>query len=257
MKLKFIIDIAHRGSQTATMNFSKGPGFLLTTALLLGGCADNLIDTPPDASATDAGLTNPKIQHSDLNGVTTTIIDASDKSQWVFLDLDDRAYPAADGQGKGAWDLAFRRVKVHLNGGINGDGNVQGQFVEGQGVFDATNSAPSGTFETDQAVEHDPNTDPFQEAGLLFGFWYDYAPQGHVVTPKPRAYIIQSNKGALFKLQILDYYNQAKSPAIITIKWARLPTQEQLHLYALLDTPPSAEDGGAKIIAVLDEPSRH
>lgn len=218
------------------------------------GCGEDLIDN----AATQGGQTpgpgvgDPKIQHQTENGVTTTILDASDKTSWVFLDLDDGAYPAVDAQGKGPWDLAFRRVKIHLNGGINGDGNVQGQFVEGEGSFDAT-TTPGGTFDTDKQVEIDPNTDPFGEAGLLFGFWYDYAPQGHVVTPKARTYVIQSNKGALYKLQILDYYNEAKTPAIITIKWAPLPSQEQLYLYAMLDAPEPTPQEGARIVAVMDD----
>lgn len=239
------------------MAFSKGLASLFVAALLLSGCEDNLIDDPQSSSTPGAQSpgTNPKIQHSDQNGITTTVLNASDKTQWVYLDLDDRAYPAVDAQGKGAWDLAFRRVKIHLNGGIHGDGNVQGTFVEGEGTFDATTQVPKGPFETDTAIEQDPNTDPFGEAGLLFGFWYDYAPVGHVVTPKPRAYVIQSNKGALFKLQILDYYNEAKSPAIITIKWSRLPAQTQFQYYAMLGTLGEPKGSGAKIVAVLEDNS--
>lgn len=235
----------------------KTLGPLLFAGLFLSGCEDNLIKAPesPDAAGTPGknASEDPKVHHKTEKGVTTTVLDASDKSAWVYLDLDDRAYPAADASGKGPWDLAFRRVKIHLNGGINGDGNVQGQFVEGEGSFDATKQAPGGALESDKKVEIDPNTDPFGEAGLLFGFWYDYAPQGHVVTPKARTYVIQSNQGKLFKLQILDYYNQAKSPAIITIKWAPLAAQEQFHLYAMIHPSLPSEQNGARIIAVMDD----
>lgn len=241
------------------------PRTLLLVAPLLTGCSDNLIDNNGDGTggtnaqgnssakggSTDAPLPNPdpKINHERDGDGYKSKIDASDRGSWVYLDLDERAYPAADAKQEGAWDLALRRVKLRLNGGISGKSNVAGKFVEGSDAFDKMKNSPGGPFETDKKGKSDPSTDPFGEDGMVFGFWYDYASEGHVVTPKPRAYVIQSNKGAIFKLQILDYYNAAKTSGHYTIRWSKLPKQSKFYNYAASHY--SNTPNQARLLAVL------
>lgn len=225
------------------------------------GCGEDLIEQkepstttgnpsgagPAPGSQTALPSPDPKVKHERDGEGYKTRLDATDRKAWVYLDLDDRAYPAADAAEGGAWDLAFRRVNIRLNGGISGKGNVGGTVVEGQDAFDKTKQSPGGAFEQDKQGNSDPNNDPFGEAGLVFGFWYDYEPKNHVVTPKPRTYIIQSNQGKVFKLQILDYHNQAKTSAHYTVRWAPLPPQNHFFNYALN----KYKSQSARILAVI------
>lgn len=200
---------------------------MLALALGCPGCDDDLVDSPnaetglgsmPDAPPTP----HPGVQHEQQGEMWRSRIDASDKTQWVFLDLDDRAYPNVDENKVGSWDLAFQRVKIHVNGGITGSGGVTGLFIEGADAFANTAAAPVGDYVTDVEANADPAEDIFGEDGRVFGFWYDYASQGHVVTPKARTYVVKSTEHRYFKLKITDYYNAARTSAHYTIEWQEI-----------------------------------
>lgn len=267
MKLKFIIDIYGGPAQTPPMSYCQRLTPILFLLSLSVGCGEDLIDQGKSASSTSGGSTaapgaqgntqpavespDPKVKHERDGDGYKSKLDATDRASWVYLDLDERAYPAADASEAGAWDLAFRRVNIRVNGGKSGSGNVGGKLVEGADAFDKMNQSPEGDFGSDKEVPIDPNTDPFGEAGLVFGFWYDYAPEGHVVTPKARTYVIQSNQGKVFKLQILDYYNEAKTSAHYTVRWAPLPPQNRFYNYAMRELPLNYTAQGARILAVI------
>lgn len=264
--MKFIIDTLELGSQTWPMRCLLRFCSLLLAAPVLVGCQENLIDTNEDGTGGSSSQSNggngtgaqepdkvpspdPKISHEKDGSGYKSKIDASDREAWVFLDLDERVYPAADANEQGDWDLAIRRVKLRLNGGISGTSDVAGKFVDGKDAFDNMNKSPEGPFETDKKGNGDPSSDPFGEDGLVFGFWYDYQSEGHVVTPKPRAYVIQSNKGEIFKLQILDYYNAARTSGHYTIRWAKLPAQNKFYQYAAQYY--SSTPNQARLLAVI------
>lgn len=205
---------------------------LASLALALGACDDDILDDPNGTENADTGSKqggtggpgegpqDPKAQHEKMGELWTSHIDASNREEWVYLDLDDRIYPSADAQKQGVWDLSFQRVKVRVNGGVSGKGPVQGLFLEASQPFDSLNTAPAGPYSTDAKSQIDPSEDIFQNDGKVFGLWYDYATQGHVVTPKDRSYVIKTDKNQYFKLKITDYYNAAKTSGHYTIQWA-------------------------------------
>lgn len=227
------------------------PSFVLA-ALLAGGlfssCSDELLDDPPQdknsssgdlggtmtgsapagtdipsGDSTDTSSKDPDATHVEQGGVWISKINASNRTKWIFLDLDDRVFPAADAAEAGAWDLAFQRVRVRVNGGTGGPGSVTGLMVPGAQSFDNMTVAPSTGFVPDTTPEQKDPDDIFDQEGKVFSFWYEYTPDGHVVTPKEQSYAVKTDKGAVFKVQILDYYNEAKTSAHYTIRWARLP----------------------------------
>ncbi len=52
--------------------------------------------------------------------------------------------------------------------------------------------------------------------------WYDYDQETHILTPKDQVYIVQSVSGDYFKLQILDYYDDAGTSGYLKFKWATI-----------------------------------
>lgn len=206
--------------------------FLASLALSVSACDDDLLDeqngTESGGSGSGEGATggpgqgpqDPKVQHEKMGEQWSSQIDASNREEWVYLDLDDRVYPSADEQKQGLWDLSFQRVKVRVNGGVSGTGPVQGLFVEGPQAFESLSVAPAGPYTTDAKSQIDPSEDIFQNDGKVFGLWYNYATQGHVVTPKDRSYVIKTDKNQYFKVKITDYYNAAKTSGHYSIVWA-------------------------------------
>lgn len=213
------------------------------------GCDDDLIDDPGQSSTSAPGTTNsgmnsmgnstmpgstpgmmpgatpdPKVTHQQMGSEWVSKVNASSKSQWVYLDLDERRYPAADAQEQGAWDIAFQRVKVKLNGGVSGPGKVQAQAIDGATAYEMLQKAPSQGFGTDKMSEADPQTDPFKEQGMIFGRWYEYDQKTHVVMPKARAFVVQSGQNRFFKIKILNYYNEAKTSGHYTVQWSEIPS---------------------------------
>lgn len=123
------------------------PLVLLPLALVVGACGtEDPEDEVPDdhgGEATDPG--------------TTTVIDASSDTEWVYFDLDTLTeVTEADG-----WDLGFQRETLIVNGGVNGDGGVEVSFYEGYAY----------TFGEwgDQVPPHGWTTDA--NVALAFGLW--------------------------------------------------------------------------------------
>jgi hypothetical protein len=183
----------------------------LTLLVLVLACAPDLGD-----GLEDTGEDSERIEHEELGGgVLRTTIDASDETEWVYLDLDtaNEASPADAG-----WDLGFQRFDIIVNGGINGEAEVEVAIVEGID-FNSLTAVPDDTvWSSDAADGEDEGEDP----DLVFGDWYDYDFTTHVLTPKDRVYLIRSSDGSVFKWQIADYYSMAGSSGFPKFYWAPL-----------------------------------
>ncbi|MCB9766290.1 MAG: HmuY family protein [Alphaproteobacteria bacterium] len=143
--------------------------------------------------------------------VTTTCADATDESAWVSYDLDGAAFTEDD-----AWDLGIQRYHVRLNGGVSGDAGVEAAWVEAASL-DAVTEAPADGWRTDEA---DADADGVPE--YAFGDWYDYDPATHLLSPKARVWVVRSGEGALWKLRITGYYDDAGSGGHPCFEWAAL-----------------------------------
>jgi hypothetical protein len=204
---------------------------LLALAAAPLGCAESIgfDDTPADEEAEEAegdgdgdatgdgdGDEDERVEHDELGGgVVRTTVDASDEQAWVYLDLDSKAALA---EGVVGWDLGFRRFEIILNGGINGDEGVELAFIDGVDFETLTELPDDLTWITDAADGDDENMDP----DLAFFDWYDYDIATHVLTPKDRVYLVRSSDGALFKLQIANYYSEAGSSGFMQFYWAAI-----------------------------------
>ena len=186
---------------------------LLLLALALSGCAE---DIGFDEHGDDHHEAEELIVHEELGGgVVRSTVDASDEEAMVYLDLDGQATLE---EGEEGWDLGFRRFEVFLAGGISGDAGVEVAIVEGAAFEELTAVPDDATWRTDAEDGEDEDTDP----DLAFVDWYDYDFMTHVLTPKDRVYLVRSSDGAVFKLQIADYYSDTGTAGFLQFYWAPL-----------------------------------
>ncbi len=187
---------------------------LSLTVLLGAGCADD-IKPEPTPEPTETRITSSALG----NGVTRSIVDATQEEHWVYMDLDTglEVTPASP-ESSPDWDVAFKRFQVKSNGGISGTGGVQAVKLAGAD-FDAVTRAPVDGWIVDAEDSDDEGTEP-DFVFLTDGFWYDYDLATHALTPADQVYVVQSSGGAFFKIAFLGYYDAAGSSGFPTFQWA-------------------------------------
>jgi hypothetical protein len=200
---------------------------MLAIAAALPACAEDLRPDQPDAGVPggddddDGGGGPSHVTNTDNgDGTTTTVVDATRDADWVYLDLETAAEV---GEGDD-WDLAFQRFKIKLNGGVSGDGGMEVAILPGAD-FGAMVAAPADGWVTDVADGPDDDADP----DLAFGGWYAYDVATHVLTPNDQVYVVRSGAGGYFKLEMLDYYDDAGTSAFPKFRWGPVepPTDAQ------------------------------
>lgn len=203
-----------------------------TLAANLTGCAPNLAgsltgtnQTPTTGSQTGNGTQTAaaRITTTVSNGVSTSIIDAdaAKTGSWTYLSLGtgSEVSPASP-EASTDWDLAFQGTTIKANGGVSGSGNVSVARLEGVD-FDALTTAPAAGYVADAADSDDTGNVP--DTGFLVnGGWYSYDATTHVVTPKQVVYVIRTTAGKFYKVRITDYYDAAKTPRVVTLRWAEV-----------------------------------
>ena len=142
-----------------------------------------------------------------------TLTDSTDAGSWVYFDLDSCAEV---GPGEG-WELGFQRFQIILNGGVSGEGSVDGTYVDGVDLSELSATPDEPSWRTDE-----PDADADGEDELLFIDWYDYEIATHVLTAKTRVYLVRSTKGQTFALQLDDYYSSAGSSGHVRWRWKPL-----------------------------------
>ncbi|GEM_PF-2390502 len=173
------------------------------------------LDTGVDTGTGDDSGGEGKIETEDLGGgLWSTQVDSSIEGEWIYLDLDTGT------ETEIGWDLGFMRFGVKLNGGESGDGGVEVAILEGVEIADIKTAAdlPDSLMWLTDA----PDADEDGDLELAFGDWYDYDFSTHVLTPKPRVYVVRSDEDALFALQIDDYYSSAGTGGHFMFRWRAL-----------------------------------
>lgn len=183
----------------------------LTLCVLLCGCAPDLrVDHPFDGQTTDG----PLVKAEDLGGgVTRLLIDATNKSSQVFVDLEEaRELKPDEAFETNAWDLAFRRFDIAANSGASSPTGVVEVAVLKDVDFDALTQAPAEGFSVDT---------PDRIFNTTFEGWYFYDLGVHrLVTRDELTYVVKTSAGAYKKLKMLSYYDESGTPASISLKYA-------------------------------------
>lgn len=186
--------------------------------VLLGfttACAPDLEAELADDDGGDAGG-GAQIESTIEDGVVHSTIDATDEAAWIRLDLETGAQ-VDDSPDSDAWDLAFQRYNVALNGGVSGSGGMSAIVLMDAALDDVT-AVPSGPWLTDLPDGDDHGDEPdYVTAG-----WYDYDFATHVLTPRPIVYVVKSVEGNAFALQIVAYYDDAGTSGWLQLRWKPL-----------------------------------
>ena len=194
-------------------------GLLLLLATGALACAPDLRD---DFPFDGAGGPTDRVVHTELGeGLRETVVNASDKAAWVYLDLDtgeELDVPTA--LATQAWELAFQRFKIITNSGISGPGGVGTAVLPGAD-FDALVQAPAEGYREDRPDGADGNTD-LDSAFLEGDGWYAYSLSEHRLKALDRVFVIRTTAGRYAKLQLTDYYSAAGSSGYLTFRWAPL-----------------------------------
>lgn len=196
--------------------------FALACAPCLLERTDRSCEDWPLATETGGGETAdtappaPKIVSADAgSGVTETWVDATAYLDFVYLSLaTGEEVLVADPLTSSDWDLGFQRYLVPSNGGVSGPGGLMAVALTDQS-FEALTTAPAEGFVSDQADDEDENDHP----EYALGEWFDYTTENHTLTPKAMVYALHVRE-TYYKLQFVDYYDEAGSPAYITLRWA-------------------------------------
>jgi hypothetical protein len=186
---------------------------LSLVTLLAGGCAPDLREDYPFDGRTSAGPLVEVTPQED--GSALAVIDATNKAGTVYVDLDEgREMKTDEALDTNAWDLAFQRFTVSMNGG---GGNPSGQVrvaVLSNVDWDALTTAPAGGYQQD-ASETVFNG--------VQGGWYNYDLVEHQLLPREALlYVVHSSAGRYFKLRMLSYYDGAGTPARLSLRYQRV-----------------------------------
>ena len=60
--------------------------------------------------------------------------------------------------------------------------------------------------------------DENQPPEYALGDWFAYAEENHTLTPLDQVYVVKAVSGSYYKVQIVDYYDDAGTPTYITFR---------------------------------------
>jgi hypothetical protein len=180
------------------------------------GCAEDLKLDGEDGS-TETVATEPL-----ADGSFITRVNASDPEAWVYFSFvsGGQVIPL-DPLTSADWDLGFQRFHIISNGGASGSGGAAIAVLTEQS-FDAVTSAPADGYVPDQPDGNDSDSvvnSVFEEGDG----WYAYDEMTNRLSPRANVYVVQTARGAHYKLALLDYYDAAGSSGYPSFSWAELP----------------------------------
>ena len=197
----------------------KNINFLPVISLLLSACApalDKEWDWDNGSGLMDSGDTA-----SEIEGVYSRVVNATDYELWTYLDLETNSFVEVDDpMASSDWDIGMLRYHIKLNSGIHGPAEVQAVIVEGED-YDTYAEVPTDGYQIDLEDENGDGTPEY-----VFGTWYDYDISTHILTPKNSFYVVKSKNQFHYKFQILSYYSDAGTPANVHINWEILDPVE-------------------------------
>ena len=188
----------------------------------------------PQKTASTGNVTTTPLS----GGINKTVLDATaggmtgaSKNPFVYLSLTDGKRVDLDdfaAKKSTAWDIAFRRTVIRINGGDSGAGKGAISILSGKKLADVTAVPATNTFGTDDFLDANckAKLNPINNIWTAIcgssGLWYQYSSSGHAVTPPQAVYVIRTAKGDHVKLVIDSYYNSSNVGGHFTLRWAPL-----------------------------------
>ena len=196
-----------------TLSRLLSPITLLHVALAMSACADDL-ETDNDGEGSDDLTIKTEVKAA---GVRETVVNATSKDDYRYIDLDDDAEVK---ESSADWDLAFQRFKIKSNGGDSGEGNVIVAKLETP--FDELEVAPDNGYveDSDAVSSKSENGDP-NYAFLGPEPWYNYGAM-HQLSPRELVYVVRSTEEKFYKVEVLDYYDDAGTAGYLRFQWAEI-----------------------------------
>lgn len=198
---------------------------------------EELINPPVDAG--DSGMPpvntagcpteGPFLAHADEGGgVTRTTVTACTDARWVGLDLDDRSETlVGDPPAAESWDIAFQRFHVKSNGGVSGTAGVRVAPLTDV-AFEDVSEPPADGWREDQPDSDLDGHDDYVISGQD-PTWWEYDLETHVISMTGVVWVVESNQGRHYKLELVDYYadvNGSAESGYPTFKWAPLGDED-------------------------------
>jgi hypothetical protein len=192
-----------------------------------------------DAINPQSTVSEGAVTTTDLgDGVQQTTIDASaggmsqaHKNPYVYLSLADGSKVEIDdvaAKTSTAWDLAFKRSVIRVNGGDSGAGQGAVAIIAGTPLEQVTAIPDQSAFTTDDFLDESCNIerDPINNILTAFagsdGVWYEYDTSAMKLTPNPDTYVVRTADGQHVKVYIDSYYSSGGAGAHYTIRWSPL-----------------------------------
>ncbi|MSR22582.1 MAG: hypothetical protein EXR92_03410 [Gemmatimonadetes bacterium] len=151
----------------------------------------------------------PRPANGQRVGPVLYTVDARDTAAWRFFSfsqgsivVDPRPFD---------WDLAFRRFEIIVNGGEAFPGMGGVQEIDGASL-DSLPLAPEDGYVGSQVISGD-------SLSASLGDWYDYSFLSHLLSPRPRTYLIRTADGRYAKLRFESYYCPLAQPGCVTFEY--------------------------------------
>jgi len=175
------------------------------------------LDVPVVPPATEV-VAEPKAEATPAAPVATRYtLDARDKVEWAFFDIDSGAVVASTFEGAD-WDLAFRRTKLLTNSGItNPDGRV-GAIDLGELELETAVVPGSPEFVVD-ALGGDDGDD---QRNAAISRWYNYDFIRHVIVARDNVYLVRTSSGQEAVITFDSYYCEDELPGCVTFRYRLL-----------------------------------
>lgn len=210
------------------------PALFLSGIVVFTHCADTLLTVEGYPGRPSGG---PKITTSTTvslgGGLYETNIDATSYGEWAYYDFEvmDQVSVASPASNN-AWDMAFQRFMIKVNGGASGNAGVNLMALNTDS-FTGRSQAPSpfNPVISDVADAGDAN-DACRPttSGVLFAFlnslqvpnacWFSYSIG--VLTPRDITYVVKSSQTRYYKVRIISYYSTTGTSGKIKFQWGEV-----------------------------------
>lgn len=197
--------------------------FLALGAALLASCGG---DPEPENPSGNTQL----VETTDEGDSALTVADATSETDWLYIDLAAGGV-AVDADAKPlGWDIGLRRSNLRLNGGASGSG-MGAAFPVAATSLESFEAPAAPEWMMDRPSDGSDDGSPVDDDGIDFALtrenplsptgWFAYDAATHVLTPAEIVWLIRGADGALYALQIVDWYDASGTAGVWRMRWKK------------------------------------